>query len=39
MNAGKSKVMGFERRDFNSPYRVSVRVIGRCEVVLGREKM
>ena len=40
VNAEKSK----ERReakvfDFNTPYRVSVSVVGRCEVVLGGEKM
>ena len=40
---GKSMVIVFERRevkgvDFNTPYRVSVPPIGRCEVVLG-EKM
>ena len=44
VNAGKSKVMLFERRevevvDFNTPYRVSVPVVERCEVPLGRERM
>ena len=43
MNAGKSKVMVFERReaqviDFNTLYRKSVTAGGRCEIVLG-EKM
>ncbi len=38
-NAGKSKVMMFERRevevvDFGNPYRVSVPVDERCEIVL-----
>ena len=37
-NAGKSKVMVFERReikvvDFITPYKVSVPAVGRCEVV------
>ena len=44
---GKVKVMDFERRevevgDFNTwytPYEVSVPAVGRCEVVIGREKM
>ena len=41
-NVGKNKVMVFERRelvvvDFNTPYRVSVPAVGRCEVDLGRE--
>ena len=44
VNAGKSKVMVFERReieavDFNTPYRVSVPAVRRCEVILGGEKM
>ena len=44
MNAGKSKVMVFERRevemvDFHTSYRVSVPAVGRCEVVLKGEKM
>ena len=44
MNAGKSMVMVFERRklevvDFNTPYRVSVPAVGRCEVVPGGKKM
>ena len=42
MNAGKSKVMVFQRRevevvDFNTPYWMSVPAIGRCEVVLGEK--
>ena len=46
VNAGKSKVMVFERTqakvvDFSTPYRVSVPVVGRCEVVLegGNERV
>ena len=44
MKAWKSKVMVIERRiieviNFNTPYRVSVPTVGRCEVVLGGEKM
>ncbi len=44
VNAGKSKVMVFERRevevvDFGSPYRVSVPVDERCEIVMGGERM
>ena len=40
VNAEKSKVMVFERRevqvvDFNTPYKVSVSAVRRCEVVLG----
>ncbi len=39
-NAGKSKVMVFESRevevvDFRNPYRVSVPVDERCEIVMG----
>ncbi len=44
VNARKSKVMMFERRevevlDFGNPYRVSVPVDERCEIVLGEERM
>ena len=44
VNAGKSKVMVFERRkvdvvDFNLPYRVSVPAVRRCEIVLKGKKM
>ncbi len=44
VNAGKSKVMVFERREievvyFGNPYRVSVPVDERCEIVMGEEKM
>ncbi len=40
VNAGKSKVMVLERRevevvDFGNPYRVSVPIDERCEVVMG----
>ena len=40
VHAGKSKVMVFERRkvelvDLNIPFRVSVPVVARCEVVVG----
>ena len=43
MNAGKSKVMVFERKEvevvnLNTPYRVNLPAVGRCEIVLG-EKM
>ncbi len=43
-NAEKSKVMVFERRevevvDFRNPYRVSVPVDERCEIVIGGERM
>ena len=39
---GKSKVMVFERREaevvyFNTPYRLSVPAIGKCEVFLGEK--
>ncbi len=44
VNAGKSNVMVFERRevvvlDFRNLYRVSVPVDERCEIVMGRERM
>ena len=44
MNAGKSNVMVFERRevevvDFDTPYRVNVPVDESCEIVMGGEKM
>ncbi len=44
VNAGKSKVMVFERReveviDFRNPYRVSVPVDERCEIVMGGGRM
>ncbi len=44
VNAGKSKVMVFERKEvevvnFGNPYRVSVPVDERCEVVMGGERM
>ena len=44
VNARKSKVMVFERREvemvyFNTPNRVSVPATGRCEMVVGGEKM
>ncbi len=44
MNAEKSKVMVFERREvevveFNTAYRVRLPAVARCIVMLGREKM
>ncbi len=44
MNAGKSKVMVFERReeevvDFNTAYSVRLPAVARCRVMLGIEKM
>ncbi len=45
VNAGKSKVMVFERRegeviDFTVAYRVRMpTVVARCRIMLGREKM
>ncbi len=44
VNVGKSKVMAFERKEvhvvgFSNPYRVSVPVVGRCEVDLGGERI
>ena len=42
VNVKKSRVMLFERRevevvDFNTPYRVSVPAVGRCEIVPGEK--
>ncbi len=41
LNAGKSKVMVFERRevDFGNPYRMSVPMDERFEIVMGGERM
>ena len=44
VNAGKSKVIVFERRQvealqFSTPYRVNVPVAENCEIILGGEKM
>ncbi len=44
VNAGKSKVLVFERRekevlDFNTAYRIRLPVVTRCRVMLGSEKM
>ena len=45
VNAGKSKVRIFKKKrevevvDFNTPYRVSVPAVGRCEVVLVGKRM
>ncbi len=44
VNAGKSKVMVFERReeeviDFNTVYRVRMPAVARCRISLGSEKM
>ncbi len=44
VNAGKSKVMVFGRKEveivnFGNPYRVSVPVDERCELVMGGERM
>ncbi len=44
VNAGKSKVMAFERREgeviyFNVAYRVRMPAEARCRIMLGREKM
>ena len=44
VNAGKSKVIVFERRQvealqFSTPYRVNVPVAENCEIFLGGEKM
>ncbi len=42
VNAGKSKVMVFERReeeviDFNTAYRVRLPAVARCRILLGSE--
>ncbi len=44
VNAGKSKVMVFKRReeevvDFNIAYKVRLSAVARCRVMLGSEKM
>ncbi len=44
MNAGKSKLMVFERAkeqtiNFSKPYRMGSDVILRCKIWLGKEKM
>ena len=44
MNTVKSKVMVFERREvevvnFSTQYAVSEPTVGRCDVLLGGEKM
>ncbi len=44
VNAGKSKVMVFERReeeviDFNTAYRVRLPTVAKCRIMLGSEKM
>ncbi len=44
MNAGKSKVMVFERREeevinFNTACRVRLPAVARCRIMLGSEKM
>ncbi len=44
VNAGKSKVMVFERREeevinFNTAYRVRLPAVGSCKMMLGSEKM
>ncbi len=43
VNAGKSKVMVFERMeeviDFNIAYRVRMLAVARCRIMLGSEKM
>ncbi len=44
VNAGKSKVMVFERReeqvlDFNTASRVRLQAVARCKILLGSEKM
>ncbi len=44
VNAGKSKVMVFERReeevvDFNTAYILRLPAVTRCRVMLGSEKM
>ncbi len=44
VNAGKNKVMVFERKEvqvinFGNPYKVSVPVDERCEIVIGGERI
>ncbi len=44
VNAGKNKVMVFERReeevgDFNTAYRIRLPAVERCRIMLGSEKM
>ncbi len=44
INAGKSKVMVFERReeeaiDFSTAYRVMLPPVARCSIILGNEEM
>ncbi len=44
VNAGKGKVMVFERRgdaviDFNTAYRIRLPAVVRCRIMLGSEKM
>ncbi len=44
VNAGKSKVMVFERRaeeviDFNTAYRIRLPAVVRCRIMLGSEEM
>ncbi len=44
VNAGKSKMMVFERRkeeviDFNTAYRVRLPAVSRCRIMLGSEEM
>ncbi len=44
VNAGKSKVMVFERREeevinFNTAYRVRLPAVAICRIMLGSEKM
>ncbi len=44
VNAGKSEVMVFERReeeviDFNTTYRVRLPAVARCWIMLGNEKI
>ncbi len=44
VNTGKSKVMVFDRKEvgvvnFRNPYRVSVPVNERCEIVMGSERI
>ncbi len=43
VNAGKSKVMVFDRREevinFNTAFRVRIPAVARCRIMLGSEKM